>query len=68
MSLYDELANCHPTIRRGMVWCTVCGRSQRVNTAEAFRSGWPKCCGYTMTLDSPSERAAVPQESVEGEK
>jgi hypothetical protein len=21
-----------------------------------MRSGWPKCCGYTMTIDSPEEQ------------
>ena len=47
-----------PQFVRGKVWCTVCGRAQKVNCGDAMRSGWPKCCGYTMTLDSPLERAA----------
>lgn len=55
--LHDELATCHPSLSRGKVWCTTCGRSQRVDSAERLRSGWPKCCGYTMTIDSPEERA-----------
>ncbi len=56
VSLYDDLAHCHPKLSRGRVWCTKCGRTTQVNAAEAFRSGWPTCCGYTMTIDSPEER------------
>lgn len=47
-----------PQLRRGVVWCTACGRSQRVDAGDALNHGWPKCCGYTMTIDSPEERAA----------
>lgn len=58
MSLHDKIANSHPSLRRGIVWCTKCGRSENVNSAGALQSGWPKCCGgYTMTIDSPEERA-----------
>ena len=64
MNLYDDLAKCHPSLSRGMVWCQECGRSQKVNSSEALRSGWPKCCGYTMTIDSPDD---VPIESEETE-
>lgn len=56
MTLYDKMANSHPSLQRGMVWCAACGRSQRVNSAETLRDGWPKCCGYTMTIDSPERR------------
>jgi hypothetical protein len=27
--------------------CTVCGRE---STTSSLRTGWEKCCGYTMTL------------------
>jgi hypothetical protein len=47
-----------PAIKRGMVWCTSCGHSRRVDGGNAMRFGWPKCCGYTMTIDSPEERTA----------
>jgi hypothetical protein len=57
--LIAELAEAHPKLSRGMVWCTSCGRSQRVNSGVALSNGWPKCCGYTMTIDSPEERAAM---------
>jgi Zn finger protein HypA/HybF involved in hydrogenase expression len=50
-------------LARGQVWCRECGRTQRTDSAEAMRHGWPKCCGYTMTIDSPEEqkRLAEPQ-------
>jgi hypothetical protein len=48
-----------PAIKRGLVWCTVCGREQATNAANNLRTGgWPKCCGVTMTIDSPEERAS----------
>lgn len=54
--LYDTLGTCHPKLTRGKVWCTECGRSQSVNSGRAMANGWPKCCGLTMTIDSPEER------------
>lgn len=56
--LHEKLAAEIPQLKRGMVWCRTCGRSQRVDSAHALSSGWPKCCGYTMTIDSPAEQAA----------
>lgn len=55
-TLHDVLANCHPKLQRGYVWCRRCGYSERVDSAHALRHGWPKCCGYTMTIDSPEEQ------------
>jgi hypothetical protein len=43
---------------RGIVWCMVCGKSRQVNSSECLRAGWPMCCNYTMTIDSPAERYA----------
>jgi hypothetical protein len=57
--LHDKLAQSHPSLSRGMVWCRQCGWSQSVSSAHAFKHGWPKCCGYTMTIDSPEEQAAL---------
>jgi hypothetical protein len=51
--LHENLANCHPSIARGKVWCRTCGREKKVDPAESMRTGWPKCCGYTMTIDHP---------------
>lgn len=56
MGMYEDMGDSHPSLKRGRVWCTECGRSQWVNSAECLRGGWPKCCGYTMTIDSPEER------------
>ena len=57
--LHDRLAESHEKLRRGRVWCRTCGDTLRVDAAGAMRSGWPKCCGQTMTIDSPEERAAM---------
>lgn len=57
MSLYYEIAESHEKLSRGRVWCRKCGRSCSVDSAAALRLGWPKCCGETMTIDSPQERA-----------
>jgi hypothetical protein len=55
--IHDRLAVSHPKLSRGTVWCTTCGWSQSVSAAYSLKHGWPKCCGYTMTIDSPEERA-----------
>lgn len=54
--IHETVSGLVPQIRRGMVWCRSCGASQRVNGANALRTGWPKCCGYMMTIDAPDER------------
>ena len=56
MNIYNTLANCHPKLSRGQVWCRYCKKTQKINSAIAFEKGWPKCCGYTMTIDSPEEQ------------
>jgi hypothetical protein len=49
-----------PQIKRGQVWCIVCGHTQSVDGVSALTgAGWPKHCGVTMTIDSPEERAAA---------
>lgn len=40
-------------IANGSVTCRHCGRTKNVNGGE-LRSGWPKCCRETMSLDRPS--------------
>lgn len=60
MSLHDMLAKTHPKLARGRVWCTLCGQTQRVDSADALAHGWPKCCGQTMTIDAPWGRAGLP--------
>lgn len=39
-----------PAVKRGLVWCRTCGREERAGV-ECFKTGWPKCCDQTMTLD-----------------
>jgi Zn finger protein HypA/HybF involved in hydrogenase expression len=56
-AMHENIAASVPQLRRGLVWCTTCGREQKVDSAECLRSGWPKCHGQTMTIDSPDERA-----------
>jgi hypothetical protein len=56
MSLARDLASI-PQFQRGAVWCATCGRTERVDAVRAtLGGGWPKCCGVTMTIDSPAER------------
>lgn len=53
---YAKLGQSHPKLSRGQVWCRKCGFTQRADSADCLRNGWPKCCGYTMTIDAPGER------------
>ena len=55
-SLIDDLSKCHPKIARGQVWCKKGGATKTGALKVWFASGWPTCCGDTMTIDSPEER------------
>lgn len=63
--LHGRLANCHPKLARGRVWCHACGHTERVDPAFSLRHGWPKCCGSTMSIDSPHERALQSKEATD---
>lgn len=65
-TLHEKLAASHPSLARGQVWCRECGHTQRVDSAQALRTGWPEHCGYTMTIDSPEETAAPPNPAHRG--
>ena len=54
--LHDAIAKQIPQLARGQVWCRKCGKTKRTDSADAMRNGWPKCCGSTMTIDSPEEQ------------
>jgi hypothetical protein len=42
------------------VRCDKCGCEKRVSFGACLRSGWPKCCGYTMRmLTTKADIAAV---------
>ena len=58
---YERLARTHEKLSRGRVWCRTCGATRAVDSGDAMKNGWPKCCGYTMTIDSPQEQR-TPQE------
>lgn len=47
--LYTKLAEAIGDPK--FVQCRTCKRSRPVNAAYCFKHGWPKCCGYTMTID-----------------
>lgn len=53
MPLHETIADSHESLKRGLVWCRTCRREERVDSADALRNGWPKCCGQTMTIDHP---------------
>jgi hypothetical protein len=56
MGLYEDIVEKTPALKRGKVWCRTCGSEQDVDSVSALKNGWPKCCGYTMTIDSPEEQ------------
>lgn len=57
--MYQNMVDDVPQLRRGRVWCRLCGATQRVDSANCLAHGWPLCCGETMTIDSPEEREAL---------
>ena len=54
-NLHQKIVDDVPALKRGQVWCWECRRTTQVNSAECLRSGWPKCCGSTMSIDPPRE-------------
>ena len=56
---YESLMKRHPSLGKGLVWCRHCQRIQSVSSTDCLQHGWPKCCGFTMAIDSPSEQAAL---------
>lgn len=54
MSLISHLVEITPQLKRGEVWCRECGANQKVDSEKCIKEGWLKCCGYTMTIDSPT--------------
>jgi hypothetical protein len=54
--LYETIKNSHPSLLNGGMICGRCQKTRVVDAAECLRSGWPKCCGATMSLqDKPKE-------------
>lgn len=52
----DSVVEVVPQLKRGLVWCQSCTITKEINPELCLRTGWPKCCGQTMTIDSPEER------------
>jgi len=56
LGIHKKIVADVPQLQRGMVWCKECGYSLKIDSAKCLKEGWPKCCGMTMTIDSPEER------------
>lgn len=54
--LMKRIVDQVPQLKRGRVYCHICGSSFKVDSAKCLSSGWPKCCNQTMSIDSPEER------------
>ena len=54
--IHSRIVDQVPNLARGQVWCLKCGATRKVDSARCLRTGWPKCCGETMTIDDPKER------------
>ncbi len=63
MNIAEKLIDCHPKLSRRQVWCRTCGATKRVE--NGLRDGWPKHCGYTMTIDSPAEQSSGDHSPIE---
>lgn len=58
--MYEEMAEV--TMRKAggnLVYCRECGAVQIADHRLCLREGWPKCCGYTMTIDPPHPKSEV---------
>ncbi len=49
-TIHKKIAESHPSLKKGELKCSTCGRESKVDSSECLANGWPKCCGYTMTL------------------
>ena len=52
---YKTITRSVPKLERGICWCHTCGNEVKVNAAQCLRSGFPICCGQTMSIDSPAD-------------
>lgn len=57
-TLYQDIVKNDKSgkLQKGIVYCHECGTKRKVDSAFCLANGWPKCCGKTMSLDSPSEK------------
>lgn len=55
--MYKTIVNCCDELKRNQVWCTHCGKTlKNIDSSYCLEHGWPKCCGETMSINSPEER------------
>jgi hypothetical protein len=43
-------------LEHAKVRCKICGKKLIVDGGNCLAHGWPKCCGYTMTLITKKQR------------
>lgn len=53
IGIHQKIVDDVPALKKGVVYCHVCMREQKVNPAHCLAHGWPKCCQTTMSLDPP---------------
>lgn len=41
----------HPLMKKNELFCRHCGKKIKYDNRIAMKTGYPKCCGYTMTID-----------------
>jgi hypothetical protein len=51
-NLRANIAKAHSKLFPGKVWCKKCGSSRSVDSSGCLATGWPECCGETMTIDA----------------
>ena len=51
-NIISDVIENTPHIDWSYVTCRICGKRVDVDPRRAFKKGWPKCCGYTMTIDN----------------
>ena len=48
--IIDEVMK-HPLMEKNELSCRNCGKKIKYDNRVAMEYGYPKCCGYTMTID-----------------
>ena len=53
----ESIVESVPQLKRGQVWCRICGFTMSIDAGQCMKTGWPKCCNQTMTIDAPKDRS-----------
>lgn len=57
----NKVKNIHQSVAQEVfpniskVYCKTYKNELEVDPAYCLAHGWPKCCGYTMTIDTPEK-------------